>query len=59
MSGQMTESYRLALIAHHAEKLAEMVREQNDDGSSVVIIPIHHLEGVVRDINNHLNKEEK
>jgi len=36
----MTERYRLALIAHHAEQLAEMVREQNDDGSGIVILPI-------------------
>ena len=54
----MTERYRLALIAHHARKLAELVKEQNDDGSCVVVIPIHYIEIAVRNINNHLNKEE-
>ena len=53
-----TERYRLALIAHHAEKLAELIRKQNDDGSCIVVMPRHHLEGVVRKINNYLNKEE-
>ena len=54
-----TERYRLALIAHHANKLAELVREQNDYASSVVVcMPIHYIEMVVRNINNHLNKEE-
>ena len=53
-----TERYRLALIAHYAEKLAELVREQSDDGSCVVILPIHYLVEVVREINEYLNKEE-
>lgn len=52
-----TERYRLALIAHHAEKLVELVREQNDYGSCIVVMPRHHLEGTVRKINNYLNKE--
>lgn len=55
----MTERYRLALIAHHAEKLAELVKEQNDDGPSVAVsLPIHYIEGMARNINEHLNKEE-
>lgn len=54
-----TERYRLALIAHHAEKLVELVREQNNYGSSAfVCMPIHYIEGVIRNINNYLIKEE-
>ena len=56
---EMSERYRLALIAHHAEKLVELVREQNDYGSSAVVtMPIHYIEGVARNINKHLNEEE-
>jgi hypothetical protein len=53
-----TERYRLELIVHHAEKLLELVRGLTDGGSPAVVIPIHHIEEVVRIINNHLHKEE-
>ena len=59
-----TERYRLALIAHHAQKLAELVREQRELSyndwryKGVPYISERRLKMALEYINNHLNKEE-
>lgn len=60
----MTERYRLALIAHHAERLAELISEQNGWGRTdwwfgLTDISPYDIMTLARIINNHLNKEEK
>lgn len=61
---EMSERYRLALIAHHAEELAEMVREQGElsyeDYSHISIphISVSRLQAASEYINKHLNEEE-
>ena len=64
MSGQTTERYRLALIAHHAERLAKLISEQNGRGKTdwwfgLTNISPYYIMTLARIINNHLNKEEK
>lgn len=60
----MTERYRLALIAHHAEKLVELFRDGKDYEESVIGVAhrfgirVHRLVSLAFYINNHLNKEE-
>lgn len=60
----MTERYRLALIAHHAEKLAELLCDGKDYEESVIglahrfDIMVHRLASLACYINNHLIKEE-
>lgn len=59
-----TERYRLALIAHHAERLAELLHGGENYGIS--FIGIAHRFGISADviaaiasyINEYLNKEE-
>ena len=58
-----TERYRLALIAHYAEMLAELIEEQNkyykEDQKAVgVISDIYRLKSLSKQINELLNKEE-
>lgn len=59
----MTERYRLALIAHHAEQLAELLCDGKDYEESVIgvahrfDIVVHRLVSLACYINNHLNKE--
>ena len=59
-----TERYRLALIAHHAEKLAELLCDDKDYEESVTClahsfgIVVYRLESLAQYINKHLNKEE-
>ena len=60
----MTERYRLALIAHHAEKLAKLLRDGKDcEGSfsciaDILGVSVWQLELIAYYINKHLNKEE-
>ena len=60
----MTERYRLALIAHHAEKLAELLCDGKDYEESVIGVAhrfnmsVARLEALAKYINNHLIKEE-
>ena len=58
-----TERYRLALIAHHAETLAEMIIEQDRKGRAKWWFNLsndftYRLKALARIINNHLNREE-
>ena len=60
----MSERYRLALIAHHAEKLAELIEEQNkcyekDKEAVGVISESYRLKSLSKQINELLNKENK
>ena len=59
----MTERYRLALIAHHAEKLAELINEQDEKGKvdwwfCMTNISPYKITTLARTINKHLNREE-
>ena len=59
----MTERYRLALIAHHAETMAKLIEEQNkcykEDQKAVgAISDIYRLKCLSKQINELLNKEE-
>ena len=60
----MTERYRLALIAHHAEKLAELLRGGKDYGSSFIgiahrfDISVDDIETIASYINEYLIKED-
>lgn len=60
----MTERYRLALIAHHAEKLVELLCDGKDYEESVIgvahryDIQVNRLECLAEYINNRLIKEE-
>ena len=60
----MTERYRLALIAHHAEKLAELLYDGKDYEESVLGVAhrfnmsVSRLEALAQYINIRLNKEE-
>lgn len=59
----MTERYRLALIAHHAEKLAELVEEQDEKGKVAwwykrFSLSAFDLMSTAKMINKQLNKEE-
>ena len=59
----MTERYRLALIANHAEKLAELLCDGKDYEESILGLAhrfgvvVHGLESLARYINNRLIKE--
>lgn len=59
-----TERYRLALIAHHAEKLAELLCDGKSYEESTIglahrfNISVCRLDSLAGYINNHLNKEE-
>ena len=59
-----TERYRLALIAHHAYKLAELLCDGKDYEASVVCVAnifgvsARQLETLACYINEQLNKEE-
>lgn len=60
----MTERYRLALIAHHAEKLAELLCDGRDYEESVIgvahrfDIQVNRLASLACYINKHLKLEE-
>lgn len=59
-----TERYRLALIAHHSERSAELINEQDGRGKAdwwfgLTNISPYNIMTLARTINNHLNKEEK
>lgn len=55
-----TERYRLALIAHHAEELAKLVREQRELSNNdwrykgVPYISVSRLKMASEEINNYL-----
>ena len=58
-----TERYRLALISHHAEKLAELINEQNGKGKTdwwfgLTNISPYNIMTLARTINKRLNKKE-
>ena len=57
-----TERYRLALIAHLAEKLAKLVKEQKELSDiwryeGMPYISVSRLKMASEEINNYLNKE--
>lgn len=59
----MTERYRLALIAHHAERLAKLINEQDGRGRAdwwfgLTNISPYNIMTLARTINKHLSKEE-
>lgn len=58
-----TERYRLALIAHHAEKMVELFCAGKNYEESIEFahrfgIVVYRLESLAKYINNRLNKEE-
>lgn len=59
----MTERYRLAQIAHHAEKLAELINEQDAKGKAEWWFGLANVSAcgtmtLARTINKHLKLEE-
>lgn len=59
----MTERYRLALIAHHAERLAELINEQDAKGKvqwwfGLSNVSAYSIMTIARIINKHLKLEE-
>ena len=60
----MTERYRLALIAHHAEKLVELIYEQDEEGKvdwwfAPNDISPYKIMTFAQTINEHLNEKEE
>ena len=58
----MTERYRLALIAHHARKLAELIEGHTIERDSIAAyceddfyIDANNLRDLANDIEEHLN----